>query len=1370
MSVCSLVLVTVAMIQQPGRIVADTKLDLVVDPGRFLERATSLWDPIGFFGQVQNQAYGYFFPMGPFFWGGHVLGMEPWVVQRLWWAVVLVVAFHGMVRLAVQLNIGTLTTQLIGGLVFALSPRIVSVLGGSSIEVWPMAMAPWVLVALIAGTTRRSPVAMAAASAVCVALVGGVNAAAAAAVVPLGAIWLLMAPPGPRRRRMLVAWPAFLLLGTLWWLVPLFVLGSYSPPFLDYIESASLTTFDTTLLDALRGTSNWTSYLSQTNIAGRALISEPVLLLNLAVVLALSVAGLARRDLPHRRFLWVSLLVGLVLVTMGHTASHGGLGADSVQAALDGTLAPLRNTHKFDVVLRVPLVLGFVHILTIAMRSPAAMAPRAARRWTAGTGVVALALVGIAGSTSPAWAGDLAPRDTFADVPGYWRQAANWLDEHASDDRALVVPASSFGSYQWGSTNDDVLQALATSPWGVRNAIPLTNPGNIRMLDAVEREVTDGRGSKALREYLLASGVSLLLVRNDLNPSTDGVDPELVHAAIESIPGVRRVASFGPTVGGAPTIEGTKGRFFVDQGWQSEHPAIEVYRVGATAPVRAQPVGSVPVVVGSAESQVGLLASGRSTSRSVRYAPDVRRDDVPSFYLMTDGERRQEVAFGRVHDNRSSSLARSDRYVADRPVHDYLERGAGRWTTTPVLKGARRISASSSRASVGTTARIDLSAQPWSAFDGDPMTSWRAAPEDAGSRSWIRIDLEDSVQVGGMTVTVDGDPVDSTKLVVRTDHESVTLDGRGDTPRSVRGFERPTRSVTISAPSSVASQLAISDIHIPNVRLSRPLRVPTPPAAWGSPSALMLEASAGYRSGCLVVDGYLRCASGADSWGEDGRTIDREVSLPSGDTYPWQLTVEPIGGEALDALTQRGRLVTVRASSQVTRGAQATAKSAADGDPETSWVAASDDERPRLVVSWIGERRISTITAQVEGLTAASRPTRGTLRFPDGSRRLVRFDADGIAHFRAVTTNRIEIEITDAQDARNLNSAGGATVLPVGISELRIGTTDILPLSTDDEVQRFPCGSGPTVTVDGNPVRTTVVASPAVLTSGMQLTAQPCSSDDRTINLSPGQHRITVRGTDSVRPVRLALGETVAATGATDVRASRWGVSSRKVAVGGAGAPQLVTVVENANAGWTPAEDQVESVMVNGWQQGWLVDSDELTLQYVPNSIYRWGLIVGAGLFLVLLIIWAVASAVGSGHLPVSAPRASHRRHALGVLVITMVAVLAVGGLLGTVAALIGAAAATAWSRRGDVALLAGGLVAIPAIAAATRPWGGARAWFGTADWPQLMIAVVLGVVAASVAGLPTRRSRAMGDSTTAWTVAAAATDPTSVNTSTSMK
>ncbi len=79
---------------------------------------------------------------------------------------------------------------MLGGAAYALSPRMLTVIGPSSIEVWPMALAPWVLLPLVVGADRGSPRRAAAFSALAIGMVGGVNAAATSAVLPLGVLWL----------------------------------------------------------------------------------------------------------------------------------------------------------------------------------------------------------------------------------------------------------------------------------------------------------------------------------------------------------------------------------------------------------------------------------------------------------------------------------------------------------------------------------------------------------------------------------------------------------------------------------------------------------------------------------------------------------------------------------------------------------------------------------------------------------------------------------------------------------------------------------------------------------------------------------------------------------------------------------------------------------------------------------------------------------------------------------------------------------------------------------------------------------------------------------------------------------------------------
>ncbi|KHL19178.1 arabinofuranan 3-O-arabinosyltransferase [Mumia flava] len=1348
-------LVALTFVQSPGRVVTDTKLDLVVDPGGFLARALSMWDSVGAFGQVQNQAYGYLFPMGPFFLAGKLASIDPWVVQRLWWSALLVLAFLGMVKLASAMGLGTDLSRIVGGLAYALSPRILTVIGPSSIEVWPMALAPWVLVPLVIGLRRGDPRWMAAASAFAVACVGGVNAVATFAVIPLGALWLLMAAPSPRRRALMLWWPAFVLLGTAWWLIPLFLLGSYSPPFLDYIESASVTTFPATVYDALRGTSDWVPYVDTNSVAGNDLLRSVALIVNGAAVTALGLVGIARRGTPHRAFLLSGVVLGLVLVTLGHTGTVDGWGAASVQQALDGALAPLRNTHKFDLVLRIPLVLGLVHLLAALSGTARARAGRRPSveptRSPLALGVTVLACAALLGATVPAWTGQLANRGTFTDVPAYWQEAADWLAARDDGTRALLEPASPFGSYLWGRTGDEVLQPLAESPWAVRNVIPLAPGGNIRTMDVIEQRLATGRGSAGLAAYLQRSGVRFLVVRNDLEPGDQHTDPERVYATLAQTPGVVPVARFGPTLGSARTVETDEGRtVFVNQGVQAQRPAIEIFAVvgAAGGPASTQPLDGTPVVVGGPQALLRADEQGSIAGVNALLVDDLDDGEGPTGpVVLSDADRRQEATFGRVVRNRSASMTADQPYTLERPVHDYVVSPTDRGTSVRRLDGAERITASSSQAWADASGPVVPADQPWSAFDGDPRTSWRAAAGETDS--WIVIDLGQPTSAPTATITTGDPPGVSRRIVVTTDAGSVETTAQGGEPTPVALPDGATDAIRVSGRGTLLEPLTIAEVAVDGIDVTRPLVMPRLPEGWDPPRQIQIGVDGSERVGCLPTGSVTTCVAGASQWGEDGRVLDRELALPRAAQYTPELTVTGVGGAGFDDAIQSGRLAAVRASSYLTEEPANSVVRAIDADPRTGWVADPTDEDPTLALSWVGQRRIDRIQLQTSPSLAASAPTEAILRFPDGTEHEVAVDADGVARFPAVRTDRVEVHLRSTDPVGAFGAFGGIDDLPVGVSEVRLPGTGLFPQVPSTQAWGR-CGLGPTLEVNGRLLQTRPAGSAADLLSGADMRAEVCGAD--RLRLSEGANRIRVVGDGVTRPLGLTLGSPEPATAAARADREEWSTDARTLTFGEVDEPTLVTVAENVNAGWRDAEGRA-SRQVNGWQQGWVVPagSDRLSIDYEPNSTYRAGLVVGALTFLALFLVLFVRRD------PAPAPTPLRRRRHGGVLLAALLlGVGLVAGTAGAVVALGSWALGRALRRRAaadDLAWIAGCVLLVAAIGYAARPWGGSAGWAGELAWPQLLVVASLGVVASLVVPGPRLRprflSRIAGRSTT---------------------
>jgi arabinofuranan 3-O-arabinosyltransferase len=909
---CCVALTALSFQQRPGLLAPDTKLDLVADPGAFLRRALGLWEPTAAFGQLQNQSYGYLFPMGPFFWLGRAMGLPAWAVQRLWLSLLLCLAFTGVVKLAGLLRIGGHAARLLAGAAFALSPGTLTVLGSISAEALPVALAPWVLVPLVAGARDGSPRRWAALSGLAVLAAGGVNAAATLAVLPLPALWLLCLPRGPRRRSLAGWWALAVALATLWWVVPLLVLGRYSPPFLDYIETANITTARTSLVEVLRGTSHWVPFLSDVRgplwPAGHALLTQPALVLDTLLVAGLGLVGLLSRSLPRRRWLLLGLLCGVAAVCFGHVGPADGILADQQRRLLDGALAPLRNVHKYDMVLRLPLILAGAHLATRVARRLDRRDARAPDRWPdrrpwRAASVYAAVGAAVLGVAAPAFAGILVPRGSFAALPGYWREAAGWLRENGGGGRALLVPGSSFADYYWGRPGDEPLQPLARSPWAVRNAIPLTPPETIRMLDAVQQRLADGRPSAGLAPYLARAGVRYLVVRNDLDyAAAQSARPLLVHQAVVESPGLELAATFGPKIGG-----GNRPGLLVDQDLDIPLPAVEVFEVrpdgssGRDDPRLATfPLSDAVRVAGGPEALLDLTDRRWLAGRPAVLAGDgdgAVPDSAP--LLVTDSPRRLEVQFGRLDEATSATLTRDEPNRLNGPASDYLWRGAAGRLVVAEFVGARAVRASSARSYPDSYGATLPENQPFAAVDSASATSWRSDPMRRAVGAWWEVELATPRDLDRVRFRLDTSAAGPTVTAVRVSVDAGTVTHPIAQPAALQEVslpDGPTRRLRITVAAVQGGDrlgsVGLRDVVIPGVRVSRTLVIPPAPASAGAP-ILAFSAAERRRDSCFrFVDGSL-CATGVRAQSEDRTGLDRTITLPGPVSYDVSLVARP---------------------------------------------------------------------------------------------------------------------------------------------------------------------------------------------------------------------------------------------------------------------------------------------------------------------------------------------------------------------------------------------------------------------------------------------------------------------------------------------
>lgn len=1309
----------------PGRLQPDTKIDLVVSPARYLHRALWAWNDHTGIGELQNQAYGYLWPMGAFFVAGDAAGMPGWAVQRAWWTLLLVVAFVGAERLARRVAGLPTVPALLAGAVFALSPRVLTVIAEISVEVWPYALAPWLVLAArtmvdrgAKGADRRRG---AVATGLLAASVGGVNATVSLVALVPAAAWILLAPRRRGRGRALGWWSLGAALGSLWWLGPLVVLGRYSYPFLDHIEVASTTTAVASVTNVLRGTEHWIAFIltggdQPTWQSGWVLAQEVPAIIATTAVAGLGLAGLLlrRRETAARgdgatssdepatptgatptgastagdgahltRWALALVLVGTVAMAAGRSGSGSGPFAETIQGLLDGELAPLRNVHKADLLVRLPVALGVGMLAHWATRIERGAGPLTRQV------VVVTSVFALIGALSPVWQGRVGDAWAPEAVPAVWSEAADEVDEAASADggTTLVLPGARTADFTWGRVTDEPLRALAASPVLTRAAAPLGHPGATRVLDHVDELVATGRSQPELADGLRRLGVSRVVVRGGLHPDLGAVDSREAAATLEASPGLTRTWSQG---------EGPEEVSL----WELDSPA---------SPSTVVPEDAVVSADASPEGWFALVAAGLlPTDGAVRLTES--RDTAE---LTTDTLRWQALNSGRP-PARGSSPTLPWRDARPSTVGTRALAPAGTEASVPETtrfhRGLRGITASSSAADPFAPEWRGAGAGEPSLVDGDPATAWVSGDGEASQRITLR--LPDGARPDALLVhEAWGGDLGEVTSVTAGGNEGTKREGSWTWRVPLDGSER--RSVTIDLTTRDGADGA------------RPIGVREIELEGGPELGTGLAVNQG--SGPVLLTRDPR--AGADlSAGEDPADLVRRVGEVPASRVEAAMRVRPDdAGQDLVAAPWSLQGSTQPDAAATSGDLEGWPVAAIDGDTSTRWTPAAGVAEPTLALDLGKKQQVETVRL--------SRPAGPVTVATDAN--------------RYVLPSGTELTIP-AQATRSLTLT---FTRPQGRAAWSVPEVSLPGVDGPGSRVDLECTAAGSVGRTDGSLGLRLTADVADLIAGRTVPATACG------DLPAGDGDITAAGVPGLVPERVALVPTD--WSAPRAGAPRSVTGDREHAGGwtfdvGEGERSVLVLSQGANEGWRALDEdgeELSATTIDGWRQGFVLPkggAERVRVEFTPNAEHRRALGLGAGAA-GLLVLWLLVelvlrrrpaswqeAAVEGEDTGVAEPedRASAPGEdaaspgslvrAAGVAVASSAVGLVVAGPVGLVAGLLGALVPARFRALAVALVLAGAGVALSVLGVAERQSAGA--WLS-----QGCGAFTLGVLAAAL-------------------------------------
>ena len=1212
--------VAIAFVQHPGVVVADTKVNLYVDPVRFLSQVLSAWTPTTTLGHVVSGQYeGYLVPMAPFFAAGHLLAIPVWIVQRLWLAALLCLSATGIVALMdVWYAPRRGLAHLVAGAMFTFNPYVITLMDRTSISLLAYGLVPWMLVAVHRGLREprgwRWPAVLAL---LVTASGGGVNAGVLA--------WVLLAPimllvfercfgevgpgvVGPYLARTIPLG----VLASLWWLVGLAVNATHAPNILQFTEQPGAIWGTTSLTESLRLMGYWPSYfgLSSTGPlkpyyadAAPLLFSRPVVAATL-VVPGLALAGLPwtlrRRYAP---FCLALVLVGLLVMAAGFpngTLLRHGLSFTYYHVTVTQAL---RTSYKAGPLVAVGIAclggMGAVALREGLTRAAGATA-ELGRPWVSTTAAVVLGLGLLAGSAAPLLAGrglDAALALPHG-VPRAWREAAATLDRSLPPDtRAMVLPGQEFGFYDWGGTVDPILPQITRRPVVERGTTPYADLRADDLQWATDALVSQQRAVPGQLSPLLdLMGVGAVVSGADGDLSRSGELSPADGARVLATQDLglpthawgpwRRVASEPGELAGAARL-----------------PEVREYRVPTGGMIRVLPRARPTILDGDGTGITELAAfggrGGLDPGRALRYAADLTPAQIRaaavagSDLVVTDSNRRSLLVGSSLLQDAGPVIGAGDPFSPDSALlNPFVARGTAAQTVQVVGGGISDVR------SLDSPGFAQFSEHgPFAAVDGDPHTAWLADRHLQAFQRDLQVSFPRARDVGSVTLT----PFPSPRATV----QAVTVNGRRfaihDGPNRLSLHLRAVTTLTVALTGVTHPEVeaggggGITELAIPGVHPTQALR----------PPVLLAHALAG----CDLRRDSLRYVFSRETGdrpfarqpvepdpelgqlaypGDAETVLARALDLPAPRTFTARAWVSAAAGSdaPLDRLAgYRGRDTFTSSSRFAGRpGLRASSAFAASaGSP--GWVG----EWTPALGDWLAVRSphlltVASLRLQPSRLRAARRVSAVRLSWPGGATGRLAVARDGRVRWRGVVrTHALRISVIAARGGRRgVRAVGIGRVLGVaGLGAVDVPRTGPLPGGCD----------GPALRIAGQTVRLSVRGTIAALDAGRPLRAVSCApvslpAGAQTLRGIPGPLDVDLLSLDSPAPdppATVAGGGTLLAPG----RISAGSVTGARVSARG---PSWLELGESYDPGWRATCDGRSlgaPVALQGYADGW---------------------------------------------------------------------------------------------------------------------------------------------------------------------------------------